>query len=263
MISSIATTLSGQIAGFYDSVRRRDVDEEVPEYLSRHYWWAYVNPVAIKGWDVSILGYYPLINLVLMGQYDTMVREFIKVYAPGNRVVDCKALHISSAYGHIVPSIAAHTADYTLVDVIGGQLDAARRKLGRQGIDGRCERMNAERLKFGDDTFDRSIVFFLLHELPPDVRARVLSEAIRVVRPGGYLFMAEYNESAKSDTLLFKVPGFRRVSSFLEPFLPGFWQEDLEAKLAAAAAIGGKRIELVESTDVFGAFYRIRAYRII
>jgi len=46
--------------------------------------------------------------------------------------------------------------------------------------------------------------------------------------------------------------------------LPGFWHEDLDAKLTEAASRDGKRIERVgEEAAIFSGFDRVQAYRVL
>lgn len=44
---------------------------------------------------------------------------------------------------------------------------------------------------YQDDSFDLVAAFLLLHEVPDDVRARIVAEALRILRPGGTLMFLD------------------------------------------------------------------------
>jgi SAM-dependent methyltransferase len=50
----------------------------------------------------------------------------------------------------------------------------------------------ADRLPYGHDSFDRIMICLVLHHLTTDGRRRTLTEALRVVRPGGEVHIADF-----------------------------------------------------------------------
>ncbi len=72
-------------------------------------------------------------------------------------------------------------------------LEIARGKDGAKGIDF-VEGM-ADALPFADDSFDRVVSSLLLHHLDPPVKRIALTEAHRVLRPGGRLHLADFGRS--------------------------------------------------------------------
>ncbi|HHH35603.1 MAG TPA: methyltransferase domain-containing protein [Gammaproteobacteria bacterium] len=121
--------------------------------------------------------------------------------------------------------------------------------------------MNAETLGFRDDSFATVLVFFLLHELPPAARRRALAEALRVLRPGGRLLITEYDALPRRHWLYRLAPA-RALLLRLEPFLDGFWREDLDALLAALARERGLALHKVAQAACFGGFYRVVSYEL-
>ena len=119
--------------------------------------------------------------------------------------------------------------------------------------------MNAEYLGYGDNVFSSVLIFFLLHELPPDARERCISEAIRVLRPGGRFVITEYGASPKKNWLR-RFPLTRWVLMRLEPFLESFWQVDLLAMLKKHAGKHGKTVRQVDEFYCFAEFYRVCVY---
>jgi ubiquinone/menaquinone biosynthesis C-methylase UbiE len=227
----------------------------VPEYLARHYWWAYL-------WERSIwfFDHQPIINAILFGQYDNLLKKTLARVdsRPGSRL-----LQLTCVYGKLTPSLLEHTdSQLHLCDVAIGQLVLARNKT--LNVADRCHltRMNAETLGYADEVFDQVIVFFLFHELPPQARQCVYDEIARVVKAGGSVLITEY-ASTPINHLLYRFIPFRWVLGHLEPFLPGFWQEDVTAKLTDALFKQGKALTGVPQVELcFAGFYRVMHFEV-
>ena len=236
-------------------------DDGIPEYLARHYWWAYLWRGGIWFFD-----HQPIIDTILFGNYRELLEatcERLAATAPE------RFLQIACVYGELTPRIARALpqSDMHVVDVAKAQLDSCERKLERDRSRGEklaattLLRMNAEALAYPDGSFDTVLIFFLLHELPPETRVRVLAEAARVVRPGGRLVIVEYGARTRTH-LLHRFAPARWLLGRLEPFLPVFWGEDLDAGVSAAAGKSGQRAERCEQMLRFGGFYRLHSYQL-
>ena len=70
------------------------------------------------------------------------------------------------------------------MDILRVQLDNLARKLPGDPRVGLIQGDSAA-LDMPSASYDRALVFFLLHEQPEDVRRRTLAEALRVVKPAG------------------------------------------------------------------------------
>ncbi|WP_306361553.1 class I SAM-dependent methyltransferase [Nocardia sp. CC227C] len=66
---------------------------------------------------------------------------------------------------------------------------AERKAKGRSGIDFRHG--YAQELPFADASIDDMLSAFMLHHLPIDVKAAAAAEALRILRPGGRLHIAD------------------------------------------------------------------------
>ncbi len=223
----------------------------VPDYLARHYWWAYL-------WEKSIwfFDHQPIINAILFGQYNTLLN---KTLSKVEGKPDARLLQLTCVYGKLTPSLLHHTDNEVhLCDVAIGQLQLARGKT--RDVADRCHlaRMNAESLAYADNAFDQVILFFLFHEMPAEARQHVYDEIARVLRPGGSVLITEYGETPRHH-LLYRLPPFRWILARLEPFLPGFWGEDVAVKLHDALSRRGKALK--DSPDVQHCFYRF--YRVM
>ena len=225
----------------------------VPEYLARYYWWAYL-------WEKSIwfFDHQPIINAILFGQYDKLLKKTLTRVEtrPG-----AKLLQLTCVYGKLTPSLLRHTGNEVhLCDVAVGQLDLARRKTLEMPDRCHLARMNAEALAYADDAFDQVILFFLFHELPPQARQHVYNEIARVVKAGGSVLITEYG-STPHRHWLYRLWPFRWVFGHLEPFLPGFWQEDVSVKLGEALQRQGKALAGEPVVEYcFARFYRVMRF---
>lgn len=248
---------AGSIARSHDGRPMAAAAPPLPDYLVRHYWWAYLWRPTVWFFD-----HQPIIDCIVFGQY-TALREQTLALLDGDQAGD--TLLIASAYGDVVPGLARTVGPdhLTVIDVAPIQIERARSKLLKaelaSGVN--LALMDAECLSYGDDRFDSSVFFLLLHELPPPVRRRVVSEALRVTRPGGRLVLAEYG--AETDRHPFhRWRPLRWLFGMAEPFLPTLWALDLDRLIVEQAAALGKRAIVDVHSTVFDGFYRINRYRI-
>lgn len=227
----------------------------IPEYLARHYWWAYLWPKSIWFFDHQFI-----INAILFGQYNTLLRQTL---AQVENRPGAKLLQLTCVYGKLTPSLLRHSDNEVhLCDVAEAQLALARRKT--QAFSGRWlpARMNAEALGYADCAFDQVIVFFLFHELPPESRRRVYDEIARVVKPGGSVLMTEY-AAQPSRHPLYRWKISRWILGRLEPFLPGFWNENIVAELTRALRKHQKNTKAApDVSHCFSGFYRVMRFDI-
>jgi ubiquinone/menaquinone biosynthesis C-methylase UbiE len=112
------------------------------------------------------------------------------------------------------------------------QLDNLARKLPRD---------TPVELVHGDSTslpgssasYDRALLFFLLHEQPEAARRATLAEALRVVKPGGRIVIVDYHRPHGLNPLYAPMAG---VLSALEPFALDLWRHEIAEWLPRAPA---------------------------
>ena len=236
-------------------IYKKFIREGVPEYLAHYYWWAY-----LWGKSIWFFDHQPIINAILFGQYDALMRKTLAQVEtkPGARL-----LQLTCVYGKLTPSLVHYSGNEVHVcDVATGQLNLARSKT--LDVADRCflTRLNAESLAYADNAFDQVIVFFLFHELPPAARQNVYDEIARVVKPGGSVLITEYGE-LPTRHFLYRFPLSRWLISNLEPFLPGFWAENVSEKLSVALAKKDKTLVGQPHLDYcFARFYRVMRFEL-
>ncbi len=225
------------------------LDPPVPTYLQTHYWWAYVHPNAVRFFEREWL-----VDLILWHNYRRLrdaALVALAAAAPGG-VLAGRTLQIACVYGDLTARLArlAGKAGGTVdvVDVLPVQLENLKRKLPPD-VQARRMRRNSADLALPDESYDRALLFFLLHEQPEDVRIRTLAEAFRVVRPGGTIMIVDFARPAMWHPARFLWLPMLRV---LEPFARDLWRRDLSTWMPEPWAS-----RPMKRTSIFGGMYQV------
>jgi len=88
---------------------------------------------------------------------------------------------------------------------------------------------NAENLPFKDESFDAVYSCYLFHELPKEVREKVLEEKIRVLKPKGFLGIVDSLQMDDDETMNWALEEF--PIDFHEPFYKNYIQTKTETQL--------------------------------
>jgi ubiquinone/menaquinone biosynthesis C-methylase UbiE len=228
-------------------VKNVDGVREIPRYLTDHYWWAYVHPRAIWVFERQWL-----VGLILWGNYRRL--RDVALDALGS-VLPGRTLQVASAYGDFTPALVeraeAGRGEIDVIDVLPLQLDNLKHKLSPDAPV-RLTRMDSAALDFASASFDRAVLFFLLHEMPDQWRRRTLAETLRVVRPGGRVVIVEYAQPSRWNPLRYI---FAPVLNTLEPFALDLWRHDIREFLPKGAKIGG-----FVRRRFFGGLYQVVSF---
>jgi ubiquinone/menaquinone biosynthesis C-methylase UbiE len=215
----------------------------IPAYLQDTYWWAYLHPKALHFFEREWV-----VNLILWGNMRKLTRAVLdemKVQ-PNSRV-----LQVACVYGEFSSLLAGHLAkngsQLDLVDVAPIQLQNARGKLaGHRNV--RYHHQDSSALTLPAGSYDQTVVFFLLHEQPEEVRRKTVAEAIRVTRPGGKVIFVDYHGPRRSNPFRYVM---KPVLTWLEPFAMDLWRQELTAFMPAAV-----RPAQLQSDFYFGGLYQ-------
>jgi ubiquinone/menaquinone biosynthesis C-methylase UbiE len=218
------------------------LNTQAPHYLTAHYWWAYVHPRAVWVFERQWL-----VNLILWGNYRRLRNAAM---AELGDVLPGVTLQVACVYGDLTSTligpVAAGGGTLDIVDVLPMQLENLRRKLP-SGAPARLLSMDSADLRIPDASYDRALLFFLLHEQPASHRARTLSEVFRVVRPGGEIVIVDYALPRWWHPLRYL---WRPLLATLEPFALDLWRHEIAHWLPAVARAGWRK------QSFFGGLYQ-------
>ena len=189
-----------------------------------------------------------LVNLILLGNY---VRLRDAALAEMGESLPGTTLQVACVYGDLTACLSRRAAtgggSIDIVDVLPIQLKNLRSKLP-VGAPARLLAMDSSDLKLPDAGYDRALVFFLLHEQPREWRERTLSEALRVVKPGGKIIIVDYARPRWWHPLRYLLP---ILLATLEPFALDLWREEIVSWLPGSCATNAhKRL-------FFGGLYQL------
>jgi ubiquinone/menaquinone biosynthesis C-methylase UbiE len=196
----------------------------IPRYLEQVYWWAYVHPNAVQVFEREWL-----VNLILFGNYGRLRDAAL---AELGQTVEGSTLQVACVYGNLTPRLLerlAPDANLDVVDILPIQLLNLGKKLPP---DDRVALLQGDSssLACADASYDQVLLFFLLHEQPEAVRRATLSEAMRVVKPGGRIVIVDYHRPQAWHPLRLLMTGVFRK---LEPYAMDLWENEVEAFLPA------------------------------
>lgn len=82
------------------------------------------------------------------------------------------------------------------IDASAEMIDVARKKAMQTGMDAMFDVALIEKLPFEDATFNIVISRLVMHHLPDDLKRQALAEIFRVLKPGGTIFLADFQTPA-------------------------------------------------------------------
>jgi ubiquinone/menaquinone biosynthesis C-methylase UbiE len=133
------------------------------------------------------------------------VAELVRLFSlkSGDRLLD-----VGCGSGDLLAAAAAREAGAVLVGIDPDEdaLELASHKISGTIHAAELHQGVAEQLPFDDESFDILSMTRLLASLPPRGRAETLKEAWRVLRPGGRLLVADWEDEPKGIEALVTYP---------------------------------------------------------
>ena len=231
------------IFGYKISIMSNKVATQIPDYLEETYWWAYVRPWAVRFFERQWL-----INTILFGNYVRLRNAVLDEF--GDDLAG-RTLQMSCCYGDLSPRLAHRAAQnggaLDVVDILPIQLDNLRKKITPE-MHARTLLMNTVALDMPEASYDRVLLFFLLHEEPQAYREKIMSEALRVLKPGGKIVIVDYAQPAKWHPVRLLIFLFL---ARLEPYAVDLWSKELADVIPAQ--MSGR---VWKKTSYFGVLYQ-------
>ncbi len=158
---------------------------------------AHVYPIYSNMRLIKMIDFQPIISAILLFQYKRLVSKIVSELDLLD-LRDKRSLITSCAFGNVIPRVVKAAVQggaerVLIVDVLRNELLRAETKVGE--FSGKVEFIegDATALKREGGEVAANVIFFLLHELPHHLKGQALSEAGRMLAPGGRLLIAEFH----------------------------------------------------------------------
>jgi len=215
----------------------------IPDYLQDTYWWAYLHPKSLWFFEREWV-----VNLILWGNMKKLTNAVLDDMQLQSH---SDVLQVACVYGDFSNRLATHLkqteSSLSIVDVAPIQLSNVENKLAGQD-NFSVHHQDSTRMSFADDSFEETVVFFLLHEQPEDARRKTIAEAIRVTKPGGRVIFVDYHGPQRSNPMRLVM---KPVLATLEPFALDLWREELPSFMPTEV-----KPEQLSTEFYFGGLYQ-------
>ncbi|UTH75232.1 rhodoquinone biosynthesis methyltransferase RquA [Chromobacterium sp. IIBBL 290-4] len=212
---------------------------DVPQYMTEVYDWAYVNPRKARLLDHKLV-----VRTLLFGNDQRLMRAYLDEIREGEKV-----WQLAHVYGDLVQRAAQRTGakgQFTLTDVTPIQVELAEGKLASLP-QARVVRANAATYQ-AEEKQDLVCSFFLLHEVPEEMKHAIVDNMLAQVAPGGRAMFVDYHGPRPWQPIGWLLKWVNRA---LEPFAEALWRKEISAYATEAA-----QFEWSKRT-VFGGVYQI------
>jgi demethylmenaquinone methyltransferase / 2-methoxy-6-polyprenyl-1,4-benzoquinol methylase len=148
----------------------------------------------VRGVFDSVAGRYDLMNDLMSGGLHRLWKRYTIAEAavrPGQTVLD-----LAGGTGDLAMVFAGQVGDegrVVLADINRAMLEQGRRRLVDAGVGGNLSivQVDAEKLPFADESFDRITIAFGLRNVTD--KAAALASMVRVLKPGGKVLILEFS----------------------------------------------------------------------
>ncbi len=134
-----------------------------------------------------------LLGTGVNGRNSKMVIEMAKI-KPGDRVLD-----VGCGTGSLTltaRSYAGSSGSVYGIDASPEMIEAAQAKAVQSGLEAVFEIGLIENIPYPEATFDIVMNRLVMHHLPDDLKRKGMAEILRVLKPGGLFFIADFNPPA-------------------------------------------------------------------
>jgi SAM-dependent methyltransferase len=213
--------------------------QDLPDYMKDVYGWAYVNPR-----HVAWLDHNWVVRVLLFGHDRSLMRAYLDLVRPGMKV-----WQVAHVYGDLVCRVADKVGVngvFDLTDITPVQVEHARSKLSGVAQARVLHADAASHVGAGDYALIAS--FFLLHEVPDEMKRRIVDNMLEQVPAHGRALFVDYHRPAwwHPVGLLLRV-----INRRLEPFALSIWRHEISDYARDAGAFEWRKRTL------FGGVYQV------
>lgn len=240
LLADLPRTKARIADGDFRDLPEKSAPERYPAYYARNFHFqseGYLGHTSAALYDLQV-------ELLFGGAADVMRRRLIRpvvefAHAQGaTRARPVRILDVACGTGHFLRMLG--TALGPEAKLFGLDLSphyiARAREVMPRDLDVSLVCDDAEKMPFVDGSFDAVTSMFLLHEVPAEVRAKVLSELARVARPGALVAVADSIQLMDAPELE------REILAFPARFHEPYYKDYVDGDLARLVASGGLRI---------------------
>ncbi|WP_320674463.1 class I SAM-dependent methyltransferase [Prochlorococcus sp. MIT 1341] len=178
------------------------------------------------------------VEILFNGTADAMRRRILAPLKKGLKSFNSrkrssiKLLDVATGTGRTLQQIARAEPG---IELIGVDLSLAYLRKANRSLNTHNNRLvqlirgNAEQLPFETASIQGVTCVYLLHELPLNIREKVLKECWRVLEPGGVFVIADSVQLDDSPKFKLVLDNFYKV--FHEPFYRDYINDDIDSKL--------------------------------
>jgi 2-polyprenyl-3-methyl-5-hydroxy-6-metoxy-1,4-benzoquinol methylase len=188
--------------------------------LAQTYTWAYLSPFGTRFFDRQAV-----VNAILWGNAQRLIRWATRCIGPGMRVFQPAAVY--GSFSRDVAAAVGPTGAVTVGDVAAVQVELTQRKVADLPWV-TVEHRDATSQDHGP--YDAVLCFFLLHEVPEEVKFQVVNALISRVKPGGRVIFVDYHRPSAWNPLR---PVMAAVFATLEPFARALWHHEIASYAGA------------------------------
>ena len=190
--------------------------ELLSAYLRDVYSWAYLTPRLAAYLDRQLV-----VQIILWGNAQRLTDDALAEMKTGDRVFQPAAV-----YGDFSRQVSAKIGSCGKLDVrdiAPLQVDLTRHKLSDLP-QVRVLRGDASDPDPDEEKVDVVACFFLLHEVPDEMKVKIVRSTLNLVAPGGKAVFVDYHRPHRFHPLK---PVMRRIFDWLEPFATSMWSREI------------------------------------
>jgi SAM-dependent methyltransferase len=194
----------------------------IPDYLRDVYTWAYLTP-----WLTGFLDRQVVVQAILWGNAQRLIDDVLASVKPGDRIFQPAAVY--GSFSRQLAERIGRDGRLDVCDIAPLQVALTQAKLAGlpQASVTCCNAVNPEPREF-----DAVTCFFLLHEVPDDVKVQIVQAMLQLVRPGGKAIFVDYHRPHRWHPLK---PVMQRVFAWLEPFAKAMWSREIKEFAGASS----------------------------
>jgi SAM-dependent methyltransferase len=186
----------------------------LPAYLRDVYSWAYLTP-----WLVGWLDRQVVVQTILWGNAQRLIGDVLTETKSGDRVFQPAAVY--GDFSRQVAEKIGPAGQLEVRDIAPLQVDLTRRKLADLP---QAHVARGDAADPNDERADVVACFFLLHEVPDDVKVRITRSMLELVAPGGKAVFVDYHRPHRLHPLK---PVMWKIFDWLEPFASSMWLREI------------------------------------